>query len=41
MKRGPAIALALLGAAVLAGGLALWSLWGVPVWLEDAMAWCM
>lgn len=41
MNRRLAIALALLGAAVAAGGLAMWSLWGAPVWLENAMAWCM
>lgn len=31
----------LLGLAVVGLGLAMWSRWGTPVWLENAMAWCM
>jgi len=30
----------LAGAAVLAAGLWLWSRFGVPVWLEQAIAYC-
>lgn len=33
--------LVLLGLAVIALGLAMWSAWGAPVWLENAIAWCM
>ena len=29
-----------LGAAVIALGLALWSAYGRPVWLEQVIAWC-
>ena len=33
--------LVVLGLAVIALGLAMWSAWGTPVWLENAIAWCM
>jgi hypothetical protein len=31
----------ILGAAVVGLGLAMWWRWGTPVWLEQAIAWCM